>query len=212
MIKEVIENRIASYYDMIVDGIVDYFGSEYEDEIKRMVNDVSIFLVKDNGVYSYDNNEVYVGDEPIYFRDREKSYIVIPFSIASQSCGNVAFVHVLLHSLGKEPFIRENKRAFNEVVVDYMASQISKNLELSGVNITLVDKPVYESHSFYSMMFDDVEEFCENNMQKIIDYRMGKNVEFDEGEVDEYIDGAEMIVDKAFLGEEENINFEIKRR
>ena len=210
MIREVVQNVLDNNFDLIVDEICEYFGEEYEKELKTRAEKVSISLIKDNGVISTKNGDVYVGDEPVCIKQNDESHIVIPLSMVCDARGNVSFVHVLIHALTDEPFIKDNKDAFNETVVDYMANEISKQLEESGINVTMSNNPIYESNSFYSKMFKEIEDFYNENVDKIISARMRKQVEFED--VDEYIDGAQMIVDKAFMGEISPEEFIIKRR
>ena len=210
MIREVVQNVLDNNFDLIVDEICEYFGEEYEKELKSRADKVTISLIKDNGVISTKNGDVYVGDEPVCIKQDDASHVIIPLSMVCDARGNVSFIHVLIHALSDEVFIKDNKDAFNETVVDYMANEIAKQLKESGINVTMSNNPIYESNSFYSNMFSEIEEFYDENIEKIISARMGKHVEFKD--VDEYIDGAQEVVDKAFMQEISKEDFVIKRR
>lgn len=210
MIKEVVQDVLDNNFEPIVDEICEYFGEKYERELKERAENVSISLVKDNGVFATKNSQVYVGDEPVCIKEDGVSHLIIPLSMVCDANGNVAFVHVLIHALTDEPFIKDNKDAFNEIVVDYMANEIAKKLQEQGINITMCNNPCYESKSFYSHLFKEIEEFYTDNEEKIISSRMGEHVEFEN--IDEYIDGAQEVVDKAFVEEISKEDFVIKRR
>ena len=73
------------------------------------------------------------------------------------------------------------------------------------------NKPIYESNSFYSNMFEEIEDFYNENVDNIIAARMGRKVEFDDiDEIDDYIDSAQQVVDKAFFEEVSKEDFKIK--
>ena len=75
------------------------------------------------------------------------------------------------------------------------------------------NKPIYESNSFYSNMFEEIEDFYNENVDNIIAARMGRKVEFDDiDEIDDYIDSAQQVVDKAFFEEVSKEDFKIKKR
>lgn len=210
MIKEVMENKINKNFDLIVNEIVNYFGNEYRKEIVERFKNVRISLVEDGVSYSVGKEEFYIGKEPICVKEEEGSHVIVPFSLFCDDRGNVIFVHGLLHAIGEECLVEDNKYTFNEVIVDYMANEISKRLEKQKINITMVNNPVYESKSFYSTMFDKVEDFYENYRKEIIDGRMGKKVTF-EG-VQQYIYKAEEIIDNVFLQSESEEKVITKRR
>lgn len=213
MIREISQDIIDNEFDYIIDSIVEYFGEEYSREIKDRADKVKVLLIREKGTFKTNEGEVYVGDEPVCIKEEDGANVIIPLSLMGDPRGNVAFIHVLLHALGEECFIKEGKDAFNEVVVDYMANDICKMLEEEKLNITMSNKPIYESNSFYSNMFEEIEDFYNENVDKIIAARMGRKVEFDDiEEINEYIESAQQVVDKAFFEEVSKEDFKIKRR
>ena len=208
MIREIVDDKFQHGLDRVIDEIIDYFGYEYSEQINEQLANVKVSLVEDKGVYSTKDGEIYVGEEPVCVKE-EIPHIIIPLSFMGNPHGNVVITHLLIHLVGEDVFVKNHCDAFNEIIVDYMANEIAKQLKLKKINLTVV-KPVYESNSFYSKMFSEVEQFYENNKSKIIDSRMGKKVDFDE-DVDEYIYGAQSVVDSIFTGEQP-INTVIKRR
>ena len=211
MIKGVIERKINDNFDKIVDEIIACLGYGHENEIRKRMNDIDVLIIQETGVVKSGNHELYIEDEPVCIKDDEqKVLLIIPVYSLCKANGNVVFVHLLLHALGDEPFIKEGKDAFNETIVDYMANEIAKNLANKGINITMVDNPLYESNSFYSRMFSEIEGFYKENRNKIIDARMGKKVIFENA--DYYIDMAQSIVDEVFLSRASNDEAVIKRR
>ena len=200
MIKEIVEEMINDNFDLVVEVICSYFGEKYTEEIKRRAEKINVLLIRDSGIYSCEDGEIYVGDEPVCVKGKENS-VVLPLSVVCGERGNVSFVHVLLHALGDEVFVKDNKDTFNEIVVDYMANEICKLLKEKKINITRSSHPVYDSNSFYSKMFGEIEDFYNKNRDKIIGGRMGEKVVI-EG-IDDYIDGAQEIVDSIFLGDED---------
>ena len=197
MIKEIVHDKFKDNLGKVIEEIIVYFGEEYRDQILEKAKDLQISLVEDKGVFSDGENEIYVGDEPLCIKG-ECPHVVIPLSFMGDSRGNVVLVHNLLHALTEDAFVKGSNDAFNEVIVDYMANEISKQLALKKINLT-VAKPIYQSNSFYSHMFSEIDEFYQDNKQKIIDGRMGKKVIFDD--IDEYIVGAQGVVDSVFLGD-----------
>lgn len=197
MIKEIVYDKFKTNLGAVIEEIIAYFGEEHRTQILEKAKNLEISLVEDTGVFSSGEDEIYVGDEPLCIKG-EYPHVIIPLSFMGDSRGNVVLVHNLLHALSDEVFIKDSSDAFNEIVVDYMANEISKNLEKKKINLT-VAVPVYESNSFYSHMFTEIDEFYRENKQKIIDGRMGKKVFFDD--VDEYITGAQGVVDSVFLGD-----------
>ena len=179
MIREISQDIIDNEFDYIIDSIVEYFGDEYSEKIKEKADKVKIMLIREKGSFQTAEGEVYVGEEPVCIKEEEGSNVIIPLSLMGDPRGNVAFIHVLLHALGEECFIKDSKDAFNEVIVDYMANDICKMLEEEKLNITMSNKPIYESNSFYSNMFSEIEDFYNENVDKIIAARMGIKVEFD---------------------------------
>lgn len=213
MIKEISQDIIDNEFDCIIDSIVEYFGEEYSKEIKDRADKVKVMLIREKGIFKTNEGEIYVGDEPVCIKEEDGANVIIPLSLMGDPRGNVAFIHVLLHALGEECFIKEGKDAFNEVVVDYMANDICKMLEEEKLNITMSNKPIYESNSFYSNMFEEIDDFYNENVDKIIAARMGRKVEFDDvEEIAEYIDSAQQVVDKAFFEEVGKEDFKIKKR
>ena len=197
MIKEIVHDKFKDNLGKVIEEIIVYFGEEYRGQILEKAKDLQISLVEDKGVFSDGENEIYVGDEPLCIKG-ECPHVVIPLSFMGDSRGNVVLVHNLLHALTEDTFVKGSNDAFNEVIVDYMANEISKQLALKKINLT-VAKPIYQSNSFYSHMFSEIDEFYQENKQKIIDGRMGKKVSFDD--LDEYITGAQSVVDSVFLGD-----------
>lgn len=208
MIKEIVEAKFRDNLGKVIEEIIDYFGEEYREQISEDLENTVVSLVEYEGVYSTKNGEIYVGNEPVCVKE-ETPQIIIPLSFMGDPCGNVVLVHLLLHLIGEDVFVKDNNDAFNEVIVDYMANEIAKKMELKKINLTVV-KPIYESNSFYSRMFDPIKEFYENNKDKIIDSRMGKDVVFDE-DLDTYIHNAQSVVDSIFM-DDTAVESIIKRR
>ena len=208
MIRESIEKKINSNLEPVIDQIIAYCGNEYKDSIKKRASKIKLSIIKDEGVYSYDQGEVYVGDEPLCIKENGYSHIVLPLTIIGDRHGNVVFIHMLLHAIGEEIFIKDNKDAFNETVVDYMANDIAQWLKEHNINITTSKNPSYESNSFYSRLFEKIEPFYAYNKEKIIAGRLGNSVYFDEQ--DKYIDDIQTIVDKVFQVDQEENNINIK--
>lgn len=206
MIKEIVHDKFKDNLGKVIEEIIAYLGQEYRDQILNKAKNLQISLVEDKGVFYSEEDEVYVGDEPLCIKG-ECPHIVIPLSFMGDSRGNVVLVHNLLHALTEDIFVRDSNDAFNEVVVDYMANEISKQLERKKINLT-VTKPIYESNSFYSHMFSEIDDFYKENKKNIIAAKMGKNVIFED--VDEYIYGAQSVVDGVFLGDVSS-DFTIKR-
>jgi len=209
MIKEVVSDKLNNNLALVVDCIDEYSERKYSRELLQEARKVKLLLVKEAGVYTFNEGEVYVGEEPVCVKEKDNSYIIMPLSTVCQETGNVVFVHVLLHALGKEIFIKEGKSAFNEVIVDYMANEIAKLLEGKKINITMCDNPNYESNSFYSNLFKKVATFYSDNKNKIIAGRMGTTIVFEN--IDEYIDEMEQIIDKVFESSEIEDELIVKR-
>ena len=129
MIKELIERKINDNSDIVVEEIANYFGNKYRDNIINESKNVKISLLDNEGVYTYDNGSIYVGEEPVCIKEKQGSHIILPLSMMCSNTGNVSFIHVWLHALSEDCFTREGKDAFDEVVVDFMAEDIAKNLE-----------------------------------------------------------------------------------
>lgn len=199
VIKEIVNAKFRDNLSKVVEKIINYFGEEHRDQINKRLESLVVSLVEEEGVYSTKDSKIYVGSEPICVKE-EIPQIIIPLSFMGDPHGNVVLVHLLLHVVGEDVFIKEHNDAFNEIIVDYMANQIAKQLQLDQINLTVV-QPIYESNSFYSRMFDDIKDFYENNKTKIINSRMGKNVTFDE-DLDDYIYSAQSIVDSIFMNDE----------
>lgn len=206
MIKEIVQDKFKANLGAVIEEIIVYFGEEYRESLLNKAKELQISLVEDKGAFLEGDVEVYVGDEPLCIKG-ESPHIIIPLSFMGDPSGNVVLIHNLLHALSDEPFIEDSNDAFNEVIVDYMATEIAKRLEVKKINLTVV-KPTYESTSFYSKMFSEVEDFYYRNKKRIIDSRMGNYVEFED--VDEYIVGAQRVVDSAFL-DDASSDFTIKR-
>lgn len=205
MIREIVRNKFKDNLGLIIDEVIAYCGEEYRDQIIDKLKNIQISLVEDKGAYSFEDGEVYVGDEPVCIKG-DNPHIIIPLSFMGDEHGNVVLVHLLLHVVGEESFVKDGKDAFNEVIVDYMANDIAKQLEKKKINLTVVS-PNYESNSFYSKMFDEISEFYVSNKQKIIDSRMGKTISFND-EINGYIEATQSVVDKVFFTEEvEKFNF-----
>ena len=163
MIKEIVHDKFKANLGSVIEEIIVYFGEEYRGEILERAKNLEISLVEDQGVFSSGEDEIYVGDEPLCIKG-EYPHVIIPLSFMGDPSGNVVLVHNLLHALSDEIFIKDSSEAFNEIVVDYMANEISKSLERKEINLT-VTKPVYESKSFYSHMFSEIDEFYQENLK-----------------------------------------------
>lgn len=211
MIREILERKIDVNFDLIVNEFVNYFGEKYKEKIENESKKIKVSVVKSEGVYYCDESEVYVGEEPVCIKEKEGTHIVLPLSVVYSKFGNVIFAHVMVHALTEDVFVKDNSSAFNEIVVDYIANDISKSFERKKINVTVVDCPIYESNSFYSNMFDEIGEFFDLNKGKILSAMMGEKVIFYD-EVDEYIEGAQNVVDRMFVENSEKPDFTIKRR
>jgi len=210
MIKNMFESKIYHNYDYIIEEICDYFGEEYAEEIKNRAKKVGIVVVKEAGTVQVEDVSINVDSEPVCIKNDSGAQLIIPADISCDPSGNVVIVHLLLHALGEELFVKNGKEIFNETIVDYMANEISKGLKRRNVDVTAVETPNYESKSFYSNMFNDVEEFFEENKEKIIDRRMGKLVEFEN--VEDLIEIVQNKAENLLDRNKSNKDIVIKRR
>lgn len=209
MIKEVVEKKINQNIEKIIEEVILYCGESHRSKIEEKAKNIKLSIIKDEGVYCYEGGEVYVGEEPLCIKEDGKSHIVIPLSVMGDDRGNVSFVHVLLHALSDDVFIKDDKDAFNELIVDYMANEIAKGLKAKEINITLCRNPIYESNSFYSKMFNKIESFYFENKEKIINSKMKKNELIEN--IDQYIDCFQGEVDKIFERNINELDIEMKR-
>lgn len=168
MIREVFEKKVVGNLDFVVDIISSYFGDKYKNEFKERENNISILLVRNKGVIKTNDGERYVGDEPLCIKEDDGNQIVVPISFLEEECGNVIFVHLVLHALFNDSLKKEYDE-LNEVIVDYIANDIAKVLERKKVNVTLCDEPSYESKSLYSKCFDIVGPFLEENKREVVE-------------------------------------------
>ena len=130
----------------IVEEIIEYFGNEHREFIENKYENTKIIW-----------NDKY--EEPVCVKRDGITYIIVSNNIVNDKCGNIILTHMLLHALGEESLVIDGKAAFNEIVVDYMANDISKKMEEKGINVTGVENPIYESNSYYASYFSKVELF-----------------------------------------------------
>ncbi len=160
MTKEYVEGKIVNNISAFLEEFVDYFGEEYREEIFKRARNIRVCIARENSVFDLGFEKRYVEDEPVCVKDGGMSYIILTLKCLADKRGNVFFVHVLLHSLGEDCFEDKN---VNEVMIDYMANDISVNIGEKGLNISLNEDPCYESSSLYSGFFDDFEKFYVSN-------------------------------------------------
>lgn len=177
MIKHIVESRLNREYGNIINEIDSYMGHKYSETIHEMSKKINIVVA--NEYFDEENNEkIFLESEPICIKGKNGVDIVMPISYFYLNNGNVVLVHLLLHALLKNKI--GNSEIFNEVVVDYMAQEISQKLNEKGINVTICDCPIYSSNSFYSLMFREISDFYESNKECFIDNLMGNEVNFDE--------------------------------
>lgn len=199
MIKEVVDKKINLNFDKFVDEISVYFGKENKDVIVNRAKNVEICTMMEPGVVYSNDDAIYVSEEPICIKNEDGTLLVIPASVVCNERGNVLLTHALVHALTDELFIKGERDAFNETVVDYIAEDISKNLESKGINVTLSSNPIYDSNSAYARLFEYISAFYERNRQEILDGRCGKCVSFDEDEIEKFINKVQSKLDEMFI-------------
>lgn len=166
MIKEVVESKIVDQMDSIVDCFVEYLGQKYKNKIYKKTDKMNFILVRGNGVVKLDEEERYVGEEPVCVKNNEKSYILFPVSLLADKRGNVTFAHLVLHAISEDTLSCDYSE-LNEVLIDYISNDVAKLLEEKNINVTFEENPEYESNSFYSELFSDVEKFYLNNKEDV---------------------------------------------
>lgn len=201
MIKEFVERKINATSEIVVEEIANYFGHKYRDNIINESKNVKISLLDNEGVYTYDNGSIYIGEEPVCIKEKSGAHIILPLPMMCSKTGNVSFVHAWIHALSDDCFVKDGKDAFDEVVVDFIAEDIAKNLENKKINITINKDPLYFSSSFYSRMFGKIEKFYRGNKDDVLACKMGEKIKIDR--IDEYIDGIQQVVDDVFVNGEE---------
>ena len=73
MMNEYILNNISKQLYKIEIAISEYLGKQYFEIVNKRLNDIDFVLVRENGVVSFENEEVYVGEEPICIKNGEKN-------------------------------------------------------------------------------------------------------------------------------------------
>ena len=136
MIEEIMENRISDNLDSFFESMVSFFGEKHRIVLNDKMKDIEFAVVIDKGYFSVGNTELYVEEEPICVKEGDKSYVLIPATILKEKTGNVSLMHSLLHAISDD-YIRNENDLLNEVVTDYMANEISKELKDRDVNVTL---------------------------------------------------------------------------
>ena len=165
MMNEYILNNINKQLDKIEIAICEYFGKEYSEIVNERMNNIDFALVRENGVVSFENEEVYVGEEPICIKNEEKNIIAFPLNFFSKEENNIAFVHLLLHCILDG---YKNIEGYNETLIDYMANDMGDILKKYRINILANKEPVYESNSLYTRFYPLIEDYYIENKNKII--------------------------------------------
>ena len=168
MIKEVFQSKVSNQLEGIVREISKYFGEEYKDEIYERAGKTNVFLARGRGVVDVGKEERYIEREPICVKDDEYNYVVLPIDLLGEKTGNVKFLHVYLRAI-LEDVIKNDYSGLNDIVVDYIANDISKELANKKINVTLEKEPCYESESFYSKFYELIEEWYLNNKKEIFE-------------------------------------------
>lgn len=172
MISEVMNERINQNIDSFLEEIVRYFGKEYKNKINDKIEKTHIAVIRSGGVVEFGDQQLYIEDEPVCAKHKEESYIFVPLSLMKEETGNVIFVHQLVHAIVENGFEKESN-LFNEVLIDYIANDISANLEKRCVNFTFNKNPSYKSKSFYSGFFPIVKKIYKENKDDLIKLYMG---------------------------------------
>lgn len=208
MIRKIVESRLNKQYSNIINEIDNYMEHKYSESIKETSKKINIVVA--NEYFDKENKEkIFLGEEPICVKNKENIDIVIPISYFYINTGNVVLVHLLLHALLENKI--NNSEIFSEVVIDYMAEDISKMLQKKGINITISDYPSYSSDSFYSLMFGEIADFYVNNKSAFIDNFMGNSAEFRE-DIDSVIDLVEEKAKNIMLNKSTIAQDNIQRR
>ena len=169
MIKEVVNKKIVNQIDSIVNLIGSYFGEEHYETILERGKNIEVALFRGKGKVEYGDTQMYLGEEPVCIKDGENSRIFLPVNLLGDKHGNVVLTHLLMHAVLTDDF-KEKYEDFNEVLVDYIANDLSKYLRVYNINVTLEENPIYESNSFYSNFFNEIEDFYLDNKSAILDY------------------------------------------
>lgn len=179
MMNEYILNNINKQLDKIEIAICEYLGEEYSEIVNEKINSIEFALVRENGVVSFENEEVYVGEEPICIKNEGKSIIALPLNFFNKESNNIAFVHLLLHCILDD---YESIEGYNETLIDYMANDMGDTLRKYKINI-LAKEPVYESSSLYTRFYPLIEDYYKENKEKIIKKLVSdkaKEIDYDE--------------------------------
>ncbi len=173
MMNEYILNNISKQLYKIEIAISEYLGKQYFEIVNKRLNDIDFVLVRENGVVSFENEEVYVGEEPICIKNGEKNIIAFPLNFFNKKANNIAFVHLLLHCILDD---YKNIEGYNETLIDYMANDMGDILRKYKINVLSNKEPVYKSNSLYTRFYSLIEDYYIKNKNKIIKNYMSDGI------------------------------------
>lgn len=157
-------NNVGDNLEKIINIFIGYFGNAHESKIIGDIKKIE-FMVLENGERFLVCNEEYImGEEPVCVKRSGKTYLVLPSSLLADAIINVLFIHLLIHSIVGEVFSEK----IQEILIDYMAQNISEELGRQKINISENENPVYVSNSMYSSHFPSIENYFESNKNEII--------------------------------------------
>lgn len=171
MMNEYILNNISGQLDKIELSICEYLGEEYSKMISDKLHNIDFALVRESGVVHLNEEDVYVGEEPVCIKNEDKSIIVLPLNFFNKKSSNITFVHLLLHCILDD---YKNIESYNETLIDYIANDMGDILKKYKVNILANKEPVYESTSLYTKFYPLIENYYKENKEKIINKLMIK--------------------------------------
>lgn len=172
MMEEYVLNIIRSNLPLFEAAIVEYFGQEYYEGIHSKLMSTEFVISRGSGLCNIGGVEVYLVDEPICLKKENGSFIVLPLNFLKIDSCNIAFTHLLLHSILRE-FENEDVSIFYETLIDYMADDMGDLLKNNKASICTNKEVSYTSHSVYSKFYDFVEKYYLDNKEQIIDMLMG---------------------------------------
>ena len=128
MIREIFKSKVQDNVDLVVDIIDAYFSNKYTEELKERTSNVSVSLVRSKGVMDVGEDEIYIGEDPVCVK-ADVTHLIFPVSFLEEKCGNVIFVHLVLHAVFNDS-LKQYCNSLNEVIVDYIANDIAKILDI----------------------------------------------------------------------------------
>lgn len=162
--------KIVKNFRAVISEIADYFGEENKKEIEKRAKRIKIKIINNE-----DPRYEQLKEEPICVKRAGYTGLILSDDMLNHKNANNMIVHGLVHALGEENFIVDDKDYFNEVVVDYISNEICKRLEEKDINLGYSDYPTYESNSLYSKYFGMIENFFVANKKNILKARLSSN-------------------------------------